>query len=61
MTELVLPKMAAKCRGYVINLGSSAARYPTPLLSLYSATKVTFTNGSLQMTAIFLIYKRDSM
>lgn len=39
MTELVLPTMLAKKRGYVINIGSSAGTAPTPLLALYSGTK----------------------
>ncbi|XP_005090375.1 very-long-chain 3-oxoacyl-CoA reductase [Aplysia californica] len=39
MTEIVLPAMVAKKRGYVINIGSSAGFKPAPLLALYSGTK----------------------
>jgi len=39
MTEIVLPTMLAKKKGFVINIGSSAGSSPTPLLSLYSGTK----------------------
>ena len=44
MTEIVLPNMAAKGRGFVINIGSSAGIRPVPLLSLYSGTKVVSFN-----------------
>ncbi|CAG2173736.1 unnamed protein product, partial [Oppiella nova] len=40
LTALVLPRMVAKCRGAIINLSSMSALYPTPLLAIYSATKV---------------------
>ena len=39
MTRLVLPLMVARKKGAIINIASSAAAYPTPILSLYSATK----------------------
>lgn len=39
MTRLVLPDMVRRRSGAIINISSSAAAYPTPLLSLYSATK----------------------
>lgn len=39
MIELVLPKMVDQKRGIIINVSSISARYPVPLLSLYSATK----------------------
>ena len=40
MTRIVLPGMVARKKGAVINLSSSAALYPTPFLTVYSAAKV---------------------
>ncbi|XP_067656067.1 very-long-chain 3-oxoacyl-CoA reductase-like [Haliotis asinina] len=40
MTSIVTPGMTERGRGYVINIASSAAERPLPLLALYSATKV---------------------
>ena len=40
MCGLVLPKMLIKKKGVIINLSSTAAMLPNPLLSVYSATKV---------------------
>ena len=39
MTDIVLPIMSSKKKGIILNLSSGAAMHPTPLLSLYSATK----------------------
>ena len=39
MTEIVLPIMALKKKGIILNLSSASADPPTPLLSLYAATK----------------------
>lgn len=39
MTELVLPTFVRKNKGVVLNVSSSAACKPTPLLTLYSASK----------------------
>lgn len=39
MTELVLPGMVAKKKGIVLNVSSASALQPTPLLSLYAASK----------------------
>ncbi|XP_046859198.1 inactive hydroxysteroid dehydrogenase-like protein 1 isoform X2 [Xenia sp. Carnegie-2017] len=39
MTQLILPGMVNRKRGAIINLSSSAAQYPTPLITVYSATK----------------------
>lgn len=40
MTHILLPEMAARGRGLIINVASAAGLYPTPLLSMYSGTKV---------------------
>lgn len=40
MTRLILPDMAKRGRGAIINMSSSAAIYPLPMMAVYSATKV---------------------
>ena len=40
MTKIVLPGMAERKRGAILNISSGSALTPTPLLTLYSATKV---------------------
>lgn len=40
MLEYVLPKMEKQRSGLVINVSSLSAAYPTPLLSVYGATKI---------------------
>ncbi|KAM9239672.1 LOW QUALITY PROTEIN: very-long-chain 3-oxoacyl-CoA reductase [Leptosomus discolor] len=39
MTRLVLPSMLERSKGVILNIASAAGMYPTPLLTLYSATK----------------------
>jgi len=39
MTEIVLPAMVARKKGYVINIGSGCGSQPVPLMGLYSGTK----------------------
>ncbi|KFU91056.1 Estradiol 17-beta-dehydrogenase 12, partial [Chaetura pelagica] len=39
MTRLVLPGMLERSKGVILNIASAAGMYPTPLLTLYSATK----------------------
>lgn len=39
LTEIVLPRMEAQRQGVVINISSISGAYPTPLLSVYGATK----------------------
>lgn len=50
MTRVVLPGMAARKKGAIVNLASAASRNPSPLLALYSGAKsfieVRFCPGS---------------
>jgi len=39
MTELIIPRMVAKKKGIILNISSASALQPTPLLSLYGASK----------------------
>nr|XP_025949020.1 very-long-chain 3-oxoacyl-CoA reductase [Dromaius novaehollandiae] len=39
MTRLVLPGMLERSKGIILNIASAAGMHPTPLLTLYSATK----------------------
>ncbi|XP_027314992.3 very-long-chain 3-oxoacyl-CoA reductase [Anas platyrhynchos] len=39
MTRLVLPGMLERSKGVILNISSAAGMYPTPLLTLYSASK----------------------
>ena len=40
MTHIVLPLMEARRSGIIINISSYSALFPTPLLSMYSASKI---------------------
>ncbi|KAM9817179.1 very-long-chain 3-oxoacyl-CoA reductase-B [Neosynchiropus ocellatus] len=50
MTRLVLPQMAERKRGAILNISSASAMYPCPLLTVYSASKafVDFFSRGLQ-------------
>ena len=50
MTETILPSMVRRRRGVILNISSYAASFPTPLLSMYSASKifVDYFSRSLQ-------------
>ncbi|XP_075994432.1 very-long-chain 3-oxoacyl-CoA reductase-A isoform X2 [Genypterus blacodes] len=50
MTRLVLPRMAERSKGIVLNISSASGMYPLPLLTVYSATKafVDFFSRGLQ-------------
>ncbi|CAG01042.1 unnamed protein product, partial [Tetraodon nigroviridis] len=50
MTRLVLPRMADRSRGVILNISSASGMYPVPLLTVYSATKafVDFFSRGLQ-------------
>ncbi|NXG14861.1 DHB12 reductase, partial [Grallaria varia] len=39
MTRLVLPGMLERSKGIILNISSASGMHPTPLLTLYSATK----------------------
>ena len=39
MSEIVIPAMVEKKKGYVINIGSGCGSQPVPLMGLYSGTK----------------------
>ena len=47
MTLLLLPKMAEKRKGLILNVSSASAVLPSPLLSRYSSTKVKPMSGSV--------------
>jgi len=51
MYQIVLPLMEANYKGLVINISSFSATYPTPLLSVYGATKtyIDFLSRSLAL------------
>ncbi|XP_061534278.1 very-long-chain 3-oxoacyl-CoA reductase-A [Phycodurus eques] len=50
MTRLVLPRMAERSKGVILNISSASGMYPVPLLTIYSATKafVDFFSRGLQ-------------
>ncbi|XP_061919304.1 very-long-chain 3-oxoacyl-CoA reductase-A [Entelurus aequoreus] len=50
MTRLVLPRMAERSKGVILNISSASGMYPLPLLTVYSATKafVDFFSRGLQ-------------
>lgn len=41
MTAIILPQMVERKKGVVINIASAASILPSPLLTVYSATKVS--------------------
>jgi 17beta-estradiol 17-dehydrogenase / very-long-chain 3-oxoacyl-CoA reductase len=43
MMRVVMPQMVERRRGVVVNMASIAAVAPTPLMCLYGASKVRFT------------------
>ncbi|XP_059917799.1 very-long-chain 3-oxoacyl-CoA reductase-A [Gadus macrocephalus] len=50
MTRLVLPRMAERSTGVILNISSASGMYPVPLLTVYSASKafVDFFSRGLQ-------------
>lgn len=51
MTHALLPGMAARNRGHVVNLGSIAGHYPYPGGNVYGATKAFVRQFSLNLRA----------
>jgi len=51
LIHMILPQMEAKRRGVIINISSASGAYPSPLLSVYSASKVymDFLSRGLQL------------
>lgn len=43
MCQIVMPGMVKKKKGVVINISSAAASFPSPMLSVYGASKVRIT------------------
>jgi 3-hydroxy acid dehydrogenase/malonic semialdehyde reductase len=54
VTRAVLPGMVARNRGHIVNLGSTAARYPYPGGNVYGATKAFVRQFSLNLRADLL-------
>jgi 3-hydroxy acid dehydrogenase/malonic semialdehyde reductase len=54
MTRAVLPGMVARDRGHVVNIGSTAARWPYPGANVYGATKAFVHQFSLNLRADLL-------
>ena len=51
MTHALLPGMVARNRGHIINLGSTAGRYPYPGGNVYGASKAFVMQFSLNLKA----------
>lgn len=49
MCQIVMPGMAEKKKGVVINISSATALFPSPLLTVYGASKV-----SIRIVCVFL-------
>lgn len=49
MTKLVLPQMVERKRGVVVNVASTAALIPSPMLAVYSASKVGIPHNKLRV------------
>lgn len=60
LTRMVLPQMAEKRKGAIINLSSASAIQPTPLLTIYSATKVKVMVFFSLSNALFFRHLRFS-
>ncbi len=52
MSRMILPGMALKKRGVVINVSSSASTTSMPLLTVYSASKVAYETVDMMEAAI---------
>ena len=54
MTRAVLPGMVARDRGHVVNIGSTAGRWPYPGANVYGATKAFVDQFSLNLRSDLL-------
>ena len=54
MTRAVLPGMVARNRGHVVNIGSTAGRWPYPGANVYGATKAFVDQFSLNLRSDLL-------
>jgi 3-hydroxy acid dehydrogenase / malonic semialdehyde reductase len=54
LTHAVLPGMVARDRGHIVNLGSTAARFPYPGGNIYGATKAFVHQFNLNLRADLL-------
>lgn len=55
MCRLVMPGMADRRRGCVINIGSMSSEIPCPLLTIYGATKVMTTTTTAVIIVVVVI------
>lgn len=53
MCQIVMPRMVEKKKGVVINISSASALFPSPLLTVYAASKVSFRCHFLPILRIF--------
>lgn len=52
MTSIVIPGMVERRRGAIINLSSASGIHPTPLLTVYSACKVSVLLHHLKLQTV---------
>lgn len=55
MIELILPSMVEKGCGLLVNVGSMSSCHITPMISLYSATKVLIEKGVMSTVELISI------
>jgi 17beta-estradiol 17-dehydrogenase / very-long-chain 3-oxoacyl-CoA reductase len=48
MTMMILPQMVERKKGVVVNVSSTAAIIPSPMLTIYGASKVSSYVGDMQ-------------
>ena len=57
MTKMLLPKLLEKKKGVIVNLSSSGAELGPPMLTVYTATKVTFSPELMSCGIISRAYR----
>lgn len=65
MTRIVLPGMVERKKGVLINIGSASSIIPSPMLTVYAATKVKHlgkddTQKIEYLTGFILLYFSNS-